>query len=180
MSAGASCSVLTFFAHIRGRYGLSGCGSNGKRTTSIRRLRYAGQSTHSWPGKACFFGKHREEGGPGFAGGGLGLIDLSGCWRKNWQKFLEDSEFVWQGILQGVVGPPDTTNRELSKTLQPNVATGQHQYRLQIAEGMVTFLESYERELEKYWRKTLFFQLKQRIRSLPDSSDAHKGRRHQT
>ena len=25
----------------------------------------------SWPGKACFFGKHREEGGPGFAGGGL-------------------------------------------------------------------------------------------------------------
>jgi hypothetical protein len=42
---------------------------------------------------------------------------------------------------------------------------------------MVTFLESYERELEKYWRKTLFFQLKLRIRSLPDSSDAHKGRR---
>jgi hypothetical protein len=27
------------------------------------------------------------------------------------------------------------------------------------AEGMVTFFESYERELEKYWTKTLFFQL---------------------
>ena len=34
-----------------------------------------------------------------------------------------------------------------------------HQYGLQIAEGMVTFFESYERELEKYWTKTLFFQL---------------------
>ena len=32
-------------------------------------------------------------------------------------------------------------------------------YGLQIAEGMVTFFESYERELEKYWTKTLFFQL---------------------
>ncbi len=27
-----------------------------------------------------------------------------------------------------------------------------------IAEGMVTFFESYERELEKYWTGTLFFQ----------------------
>jgi hypothetical protein len=34
-----------------------------------------------------------------------------------------------------------------------------HQYGLQIAEGMVTFFKSYERELEKYWTKTLFFQL---------------------
>jgi hypothetical protein len=34
-----------------------------------------------------------------------------------------------------------------------------HQCGLQIAEDMVTFFESYEREVEKYWAKTLFFQL---------------------
>ena len=28
-----------------------------------------------------------------------------------------------------------------------------------LAEGMVEFFESYERELEKYWTKSLFFQL---------------------
>ena len=86
-------------------------------------------------------------------------------------------EFVWQGILQGVVGPSDATTRNSRKLFSQTSLPASHQYRLQIAEGMVTFLESYERELEKYWRKTLFFQLKQRIRSLPDSSDAHKGRR---
>ena len=55
-----------------------------------------------------------------------------------------------------------------------------HQYGLQIADGMVTFFESYERELEKYWTKTLFFQLSWGIPPLPDSNDAHKGRRHQS
>jgi hypothetical protein len=45
----------------------------------------------------------------------------------------------------------------LQKLLRQTLA--RHQYGLQIAEGMVTFFESYERELEKYWTKTLFFQL---------------------
>ncbi len=64
-------------------------------------------------------------------------------------------------------------NRELSKS-----SCAKPRYRpaismdCKIAEGMVTFFESYVRELEKYWTKTLFFQP-----PLPDSSDA---RRHQS
>jgi hypothetical protein len=52
----------------------------------------------------------------------------------------------------------DATKQELSKSscVKPRY---RRQYGLQIAEGMVTFFESYERELEKYWTKTLFFQL---------------------
>ena len=54
----------------------------------------------------------------------------------------------------------DATNQELSKSscAKPRYPA-RHQYGLQIAEGMVTFFESYELELEKYWTKTLFFQL---------------------
>ena len=47
----------------------------------------------------------------------------------------------------------------LQKLLRQTSLPARHQYGLQIAEGMVTFFESYERELEKYWTKTLFFQL---------------------
>ena len=47
----------------------------------------------------------------------------------------------------------------LQKLLRQTSPPARHQYGLQIAEGMVTFFESYERELEKYWTKTLFFQL---------------------
>jgi hypothetical protein len=50
---------------------------------------------------------------------------------------------------------PETLQKLLRQTSLP----ASHQYGLQIAEGMVTFFESYERELEKYWTKTLFFQL---------------------
>jgi hypothetical protein len=54
----------------------------------------------------------------------------------------------------------DATNQELSKRscAKPRYPA-RHQYGLQIAKGMVTFFESYEREPEKYWTKTLFFQL---------------------
>jgi hypothetical protein len=75
---------------------------------------------------------------------------------------LEDSEFVWHGCGHGAVGGVfrDATNQELSNSSCAKTSLpARHQYRLQIAEGMVTFFESYERELEKYWTKTLFFQL---------------------
>ena len=54
----------------------------------------------------------------------------------------------------------DATNQELSKSscAEPRYPA-RHQHGLQIAGGVVKFLESYERELEKYWTKTLFFQL---------------------
>jgi hypothetical protein len=47
------------------------------------------------------------------------------------------------------------------KDLFPTALPARHQYGLQIAEGMVTFFESYERELEKYkyWTRTHFSQL---------------------
>jgi hypothetical protein len=89
-------------------------------------------------------------------------IDQSGCWRKNLQKFLENSEFVWHGCCQGGVGGVfyNSTNQELSKSscAKPRYPVI-HQYGLQMAEGMVTFFESYERKLEKYWTKPLLFQL---------------------
>ena len=54
----------------------------------------------------------------------------------------------------------DATNQgTLQKLLRQTSLPASHQYGLQMAEGMVTFFESYERELEKYWTKTLFFQL---------------------
>ena len=54
----------------------------------------------------------------------------------------------------------NATNQELSKKLLRQTSLpARHQYGLQIAEGMVTFFESYERELERYWTKMLFFQL---------------------
>ena len=45
------------------------------------------------------------------------------------------------------------------KVLRQTSLPARHQHGLQIAEGIVTFFKSYERELEKYWTKTLFFQL---------------------
>jgi hypothetical protein len=85
-----------------------------------------------------------------------------GCWRKNFQKFLENSEFSGTNAASAVGGvfcDAMRQTRNSPKALAPNLATGQPQYGLQIAEGMVTFFESYERELERYWTKTLFFQL---------------------
>ena len=56
---------------------------------------------------------------------------------------------------KGYVTKPGTLQKLLRQTSLP----ARHQYGLQLAEAMVTFFESYERELEKYWTKTLFFQL---------------------
>jgi hypothetical protein len=85
-----------------------------------------------------FFGKHRE--GAGFLLGAASLPNRSiGSFEKNLQKF-------WK-------------IRNLSGTAAATVHLASHQYGLQIAEGMVTFFESYERQLEKYRTKTLFFQL---------------------
>jgi hypothetical protein len=53
-------------------------------------------------------------------------------------------------------------NQELSKSSYSKPRDpARHQYGLQIAEGMVIFFESYERELEKYkyWTRTHFSQL---------------------
>src|SRR4029077_19350303 len=120
----------------------------------------------------CFFRKPRARGFP--------LIDHRVV-REKFAAILEDSEFVWHGCGHGAVGGVfcDETNQGLSKSSCASLPAS-HQYGLQIAEGMVTFFESYERELEKYWRKTLFFQFSSGIPPLPDSSDAHKGRRHQS
>ena len=56
----------------------------------------------------------------------------------------------------------DATNQELPKSscAKPRYRPGTSM-DCKLAEGMVTFFESYERELEKYkyWTKTLFFQL---------------------
>jgi hypothetical protein len=59
------------------------------------------------------------------------------------RKFLEDSEFVSHGCCHGAVGGAfgDATNQELSEAFPPNLAT---QYGLQIAGGVVKFLESYQ------------------------------------
>jgi len=72
----------------------------------------------------------------------------------------------WQGSL--ILRPGhaaggvfcDATNQELpKKLLRQTSLPARHHYGLQIAEGMVTFFESYERELERYWTKMLFLQL---------------------
>ena len=47
----------------------------------------------------------------------------------------------------------------LQKLLRQTPLQPSHQYGLQIAEGMVTFFESYERAREKYWTKMLLLQL---------------------
>ena len=134
---------------------------------------YAGQSTHSWQEKACFEEVSRVGGPKLCQGAALSHIDLSGCWRKN---FRDSGRFGFclARMRQRCSGrrllrcdKPGTLQKSRAKTGY----AARHQNGLQIAEGMVTFFDSYERELEKYWTKTLFFQ-----RPLPDSSDAHKGR----
>ena len=99
--------------------------------------------------------------GPGFAGGVSSRNRSIGVFEEKFPEILEYSEFVWHGCSHGAVGGVfcDATNQELSKSSCAKPCTARHQYGLQIAEGMVTFFESYERELEKYWTKTLFFQL---------------------
>ena len=84
--------------------------------------------------------------------------------RQSREKFAEIGRF---GICLARMRPRatdgvfcDATNQGVSRSscAKPRYSA-RHQYGLQIAEGMVTFFESYERELEKYWTKTLFFQL---------------------
>jgi hypothetical protein len=52
----------------------------------------------------------------------------------------------WHGCCHGAVRGVfcNATNQELSKSSCPNVLPARHQYGLQIAEGVVTFFESYE------------------------------------
>ena len=72
-------------------------------------------------------------GGPGFAGGlPLPLID--------------QSDWDWHGCCHGAVRGIfcNATNHELSKALAQTSLPARHQYGLQIAEGVVTFFESYE------------------------------------
>jgi hypothetical protein len=52
-----------------------------------------------------------------------------------------------------------TVQRAASSAMRQTSLPARHHYGLQIVEGMVIFFESYERELERYWTKTLFFQL---------------------
>jgi hypothetical protein len=90
-------------------------------------------------------------GGAGFCRGApLSHIDLSGCWRKKFRNF-------WK--IRNLFGTDAATvQRAASSAMRQTSLPARHQYGLQIVEGMVTFFESYERELEKYWTKTLFFQ----------------------
>jgi hypothetical protein len=106
--------------------------------------------------KSMLFWGRFEKGGPGHL-----LIDRTGCSRKNFQKFLEDSELSGTDAARVAVGGLcDATNQELSKSSCAKTSRPtRHQYGLQIAEGMVRFFGSYERKLEKYWTKTLFFQV---------------------
>jgi hypothetical protein len=72
------------------------------------------------------------------------------------QKILAESELSGTdaATLQRAASSAMRQTRDSPKALAPNLATRpRHQYGLQIAEGMVTSFESYERELEKYWTK---------------------------
>jgi hypothetical protein len=110
-------------------------------------------------GEESFLGE-TSRGGAGFCREApLSVIDQSGCSRK----FSEIGRFgtclarmrprcSGRGLLR--CDKPGTLQKSRAKTGY----AARYQYGLQIAEGMVTFFESYERELEKHWTKTLFFQ----------------------
>jgi hypothetical protein len=103
---------------------------------------YAGVSRLSWPGKSNAFLANFERRGPGFAGAPLS-IQIN---RAVGENFRNSGRF---GIKPGT----------LQKLLRQTSLPASPQYGLQIAEGMLTFFESYERELEKCWTKMLFFLL---------------------
>jgi hypothetical protein len=80
---------------------------------------------------------------------------------KNFQKFwkIRNLSGTDAATAQWAASSAMRQTRDSPKALTPNLATGQASVWLQIADGMVTFFENYERELEKYWTKTHFFQL---------------------
>jgi hypothetical protein len=72
----------------------------------------------------CFLETSRG-GGPGLPGGASLRNRSIGVFEKNFQKFLEDSKFVWHRCGHGAVGGAfgDTTNQELSEAFPSNLAT---------------------------------------------------------
>jgi hypothetical protein len=103
-----------------------------------------------------------RENGAGFVPLPPCVIEQSGAGEKIFRNFWKTRNFLARMLpsaVGGVFCDAMRQTRNSQKALAPNLATGQPQYGLQIAEGMVTFFESYERELERYWTKTLFFQL---------------------
>jgi hypothetical protein len=81
---------------------------------------------------------------------------------KNFQKFWKIRNLSGTDAATVQVGGSSAMRQtgNSPKALAPNLATGEAPHGLQIAEGMVMFFESYERELEKYWTKMLFFPLR--------------------
>jgi hypothetical protein len=118
----------------------------------------------------------------GFLLGPPRLTEQSGCWRKTSEIF---GRF---GICLAWMLPRRSGQRLLRcdepGTLQKLLRQPRHRpgtsMDCKIAEGMVTFFESYEQEPKKCWTKTLFFQLSWGIPPLLDSSAAHRSRRHQS
>ena len=124
----------------------------------------------------------RRPGRAGFCRGApLSHIRSFGLSKKKFPEILEISGSCLTRMRQRCSGVFVPTKSESSRIscAQPRYPVI-HEYGLQMAEGTVTFFESYERKLEKYWTKPLLFQLSLGIPPLPDSSDAHNGRRHQS
>jgi len=102
--------------------------------------------------KHCFFGKLRERGA-GFLPQGASPPSRSiGVSEKKLPEILKNSEFVWQdaATVQRAASSAMRQTRNSLKSSCANLLQPSHQYGLQIVEGMVTFFESYERELERY------------------------------
>ena len=112
------------------------------------------------PNGAPFFYGNFSKGGPGFATPPPPPNRSIGVLEEKFSEILEHSEFVWHGCatVQWAASSAMRQTRNSPNFCAKRRYPASHQYGLQIAEGMVTFFESYERELEKYWTKTLFFQ----------------------
>jgi hypothetical protein len=94
-------------------------------------------------------------------GASFPLIDQSGVLEKKIRNFwkIRNLSGTDDATVQRVASSAMRQARNFPKLVRQNSPPIAHQYGLQIAEGMVGFFESYERELEKYWTKTLFFPL---------------------
>ena len=112
--------------------------------------------------KECFNLEARERGGgQGLSGGASSPNRSIGLFEKNFKKFwkIRNLSGTDAATVQRAASSAMRQTRNSPKALGQTSLPSSHQYGLQIAEAMVTFFESYERELEKYWKKTLFFQL---------------------
>jgi hypothetical protein len=108
-----------------------------------------------------FVGRESREGG-GFAGGRSLPNRSTRVLEKKFSEIFGTLGICLAGMRPRCSGSrllrcdkPGTLKRLLRQTSLPV----SHQYGLQIVDGMVTFSENYEGELEKYWTKTLSFQL---------------------